>query len=85
VQHSVSDRDAGRELHTIDTERQQPDAVDLLDLVGADDVAGRHQFRQDHRDGLQRLDLFLVVLPTRAILHDQHAQHATSAYDRHAG
>ena len=84
VQHGAADRDTGRELHTVDAQRQQSDAIDLLDLVGTDDVTGRDQFRQHHGDGLQRLDLFLVVLATRAVLHDQDAQHAAGAHDRHA-
>lgn len=84
MQHGPPDRDAGRELHAIDAQRQQPDAIDLLDLVGTDDVAGRDQFRKDHGDGLQRLDLFLVVLAARAVLHDQHTQHPAGTHDRHA-
>jgi hypothetical protein len=85
VQHRTTDRDTGRELHAIDAQRQQSQPVDLLDLVGADDVTGRDQLRQDHGDGLQRLDLLLVVLAPRAVLHDQYAEHATGAQDRHAG
>ena len=46
--------------------------------------AGDH-LRQDHGDGLQRLDLFLVVLTAGAVLHHQHAEHAAGAHDRHAG
>ena len=38
VQHGVADRDAGRELHAVDAQRQQAEPVDLLHLVGADDV-----------------------------------------------
>ena len=85
VQHGAADRDAGRELHAVDAQRQQAEAVDLLDLVGADDVLRRDDLRQDHGDGLQRLDLFLVVLAAGAVLHDQHAMHAAGAHDRHAG
>ena len=85
VQHGSPDRNARGELHTVDTQGQQTDTVDLLHLVGADDVAGRDHFRQHHGDGLQRLDLFLVVLATRAVLHHQHAQHAAGAQDRDAG
>ena len=48
-------------------------------------MTGRDHLRQHHGDGLQRLDLFLVVLAARAVLHDQHAQHAAGAHDRHAG
>ena len=85
VQHGAADRDAGRELHAVDAQRQQAQAVDLLDLVGADEMAGRDQLRQHHGDGLESLDLFLVVLAAGAVLHDQHAQHAAGAHDRHAG
>ena len=85
VQHGAADRDARRQLHAVDAQRQQAEAVDLLHLVGADEVAGRDQLRQHHGDGLQRLDLFLVVLAPRAVLHDQHAEHAPGAHDRHAG
>ena len=63
----------------------KPEPVDLLHLVGADEVTGRDQLRQHHGDGLQRLDLFLVVLAAGAVLHDQHAEHAAGAHDRHAG
>ena len=75
----------GVELHAVDAQRQQAEAVDLLHLVGADEVTGRDQLRQHHGDGLQRLDLFFVVVAARAVLHHQHAQHAAGAHDRHAG
>ena len=83
--HGAADGDAGRELHAVDPQGQQADPVDLLDLVGTDDVAGRDQFRQHHGDGLQRLDFFLVVLPARAVLDDQHAEHPARTHDRNAG
>ena len=50
-----------------------------------DEVAAGDQLRQHHRDGLQRLDLFLVVFAEGAVLHHQHAEHAAAAQDRHAG
>ena len=85
MQHGVADGDAGRELHAVDAQRQQAEAIDLLHLVGTDEVTGRDQLRQHHGDGLQRLDLFFVVVAARAVLHDQHAEHAAGAHDRHAG
>jgi hypothetical protein len=48
-------------------------------------VAGRDQFGQHHREGLEGLDFLLVVLAARAVLHHQDAEHATRAHDRHAG
>ena len=85
VQHGVADRDAGRQLHAIDAQRQQAETVDLLHLVGTDDVAGRDQLGQHHRDSLQGLDFLLVVLAARAVLHHQDAEHAACAHDRYAG
>ena len=85
VQHGMPDRHARRQLHAVDAQRQQAEAVDLLHLVGADKVTGRDQLRQHHGDGLQRLDLFFVVVAARAVLHHQHAQHAAGPHDRHAG
>ena len=85
VQHGVADRDARRELHTVDAQRQQAQAIDLLHFIGTDDVSRRDHFRQHHGDGLQRLDLFLVVEAPGAVLHDQHAEHPPRAHDRHAG
>ena len=85
VQDGVADGDARRELHAVDAQRQQAQPVDLLHLVGADEVTGRDQLRQHHGDGLQSLDLFLVVLATGPVLHDHHAEHAAGAHDRHAG
>ena len=55
-----------------------------LQLEGADQLAARDELGEHHGDGLQRLDLVLGVVALRAVLHDQHAEHAAAAQDRHA-
>ena len=46
--------------------------------------AGDH-FRQDHRDGLQRLDLDVLVAPRIGMLDGKHADRAFEADDGNAG
>ena len=40
-------------------------------------------FRQHHRDGLQRVDFLFAVGALRPVLDDQHAGHPAGAQDRH--
>ena len=49
-----------------------------------DEFAAGDKLGDDHRDRLQYLDLVLVIMAQRAVLHDQNAQHAAAAQDRHA-
>ena len=46
--------------------------------------AGRDHFREHHRGGLQRLDLFLDIGALGAVLHHQHAERIAGAQDRNA-
>ena len=72
------------ELDAFDAQRQQPDAVDLAHLVGADQLAVGDQLGQHHGDGLQRFGFFVVVLAARAVLDGQDAHHPAGMQDRHA-
>ncbi len=53
-------------------------------LAGLDQLAAGDELGQHHGDGLQRLDLVLGVVALGAVLHDEDAEHAAAAQDRHA-
>ncbi len=84
VQHRLAEREPAIEARAFDPQRQLPDAGRLLPLQRVDQLARGGELGQHHGDGLQRLDLVFVVVAQRAVLHDEHAEHAARAQDRHA-
>ena len=84
VQHGLADGEAGIEPRAFEPQRQLTDAGGLLPLQRIDQLARRRQLGQHHGNGLQDLDLVVVVLARLAILHHQHAEHAARTQDRHA-
>ena len=83
VKHRLAARHSGDELETGQPQRSgaaQPAAAGAVDQPGAGD-----HFRQHHCDGLQRLDLNILVAPRLGMLDREHADGAFQPNDRHAG
>ena len=84
VQHRGADGETVDQLDAVDAPRERGVAAEFVQLVAPDQLIRADQLGQHHGDGLQRLDLFLVVVAARAVLHRQHADHAAAAQDGHA-
>jgi hypothetical protein len=84
VQHRLADAEPGAQRQPVQPERHQGQPVGGMVRVAGQKLAARHQLGQHHGGGLQRLDLLLGVVALGAVLHHQHAEHASAARNRHA-
>ncbi len=83
MQHHMSERDAIRENGAGLVQRVPRGGLGA-GLGDGRQFARRDHFREHHRGGLQRLDLFLDIGAVGAVLHHQHAEGVAGAQDRHA-
>ena len=83
MQHDVSERDAFAQRRALEMDRTPGGRLGARQCQRGQLARGDH-FRQHHRGGLQRLDFFLGIGATCAILHDQHAKGVAGTQDRHA-
>ena len=84
VQHHVAEGEPLGEplaLQPFGAMRRQ---LHVSEFVRAQQFAGGHGFGQHHGDGLDVLDLVLVVAALGAVLHHQHANRPTSPQQRRA-
>ncbi len=83
VQEDRADDDAFGEAFAAEVGRPRRRKLGLVDLGEIDQRSLRHDLRQDHGDGGERLFFLLVVVARGAVLHREHAEHPFAAHDRH--
>jgi len=84
MQDGGADADARRQAEAFQAQRQQGDAVGRQQFLARHHLGGGKQLGEDHGDGLQGLHLDVGIAAFLAVLHDQDADHARAADDRHA-
>ncbi len=84
VQNQMADRNAFRQALTGEFARPVDTQFRLVQFGDVEEAALGHDFRQHHRDGLQRLDFFFGVDAFGLVLHRENAEDLTAAHDRHA-
>ena len=77
LRHSGDQLEAGQ--------AQRPGASQPAPARAVDQPGAADHFRQHHRDGLQRLDLDILVAARLGVLHGEHADRAFEADDRNSG
>ena len=83
VEHGLALGHPGDELET--GEPQRPGAAQTAAARAVDQPGAGDHLRQHHRDGLQRLDLDVLVAARLGMLDGEHADRAFEPDDRHAG
>lgn len=84
VQHRRADGETFGEHRALEAIGPVAPDARFFEQALVDEFARAHHFGKHHGDGLQRLGLFLVVVPPRAVLHDENAERAPAAQDRNA-
>jgi hypothetical protein len=79
VQDDPADRQAVAELLALQPLGPVGRQLDVAQFVLFQQFAGRHRLGQDHGDGLDVLDLLLVIAPLGAVLDDQDADGPAAA------
>ena len=85
VEHRLAESETLHQLQAI--EHFLPDMVgrQRTGLLVIDQPGVVDQFGEDHRHGLQRLDLDVLVTPRIDVLHGKDADRPLAPHDRHAG
>ncbi len=79
VQHHMAEGQAVGELLALQPLGTMGRQLHVAQFVLGQQFARRHRFGQDHGDGLDVLDLFLVIAPLGAVLDDQDADGPSAA------
>ena len=85
VEHRLADRQALHQLQAGEHFLPGLRAGGRAGILVVDQPGVVQQLGEDHRDGLQRLDLDVLVAPRVDVLHGQHADRPLAPHDRHAG
>ena len=83
VEHRLALRHSGDQLEP--RQAQRPGAAQAAAARAVDQPRAGDHLRQHHRDGLQRLDLDVLVAARVGMLDGEHADRAFEPDDRHAG
>ena len=83
VQHDVAKADTIVEARSVDCHR--PRKVEFQSRTGELlQLPGRHHLGKDHGRRFHRFDLVVAIGAARLVLHDENAERAAGAQDRHA-
>src|SRR5215472_8377954 len=84
MEHRLPDCQPRIESNTSQPKREHSPAMALRNFKRIDELAAGREFRDNHGDCLQYLDLVLKIMPQSPVLHDEDAEDPLAAQDRYA-